>query len=67
VDYRISDVEGDVVRLRVEYSIDGGRSWRVASVVGDTVDIGRDRYVGYIVWRSGVDLPGYDGEVIFRG
>jgi len=66
VDYRISDVEGDVVRLRVEYSIDGGRSWRVASVVGDTVNIGRDRYVGYIVWRSGLDLPGYDGEVIFR-
>jgi urease beta subunit len=66
VDYRISDVEGDVVRIRVEYSIDGGRSWRVGSVVGDTVDIGRDRYVGYIVWRSGVDLPGYDGEVIFR-
>jgi hypothetical protein len=66
VDYRISDVEGDVVRIRVEYSIDGGRSWRVGSVVGDTVDIGRDRYVGYIVWRSGEDLPGYDGEVIFR-
>jgi hypothetical protein len=66
VDYRISDVEGDVVRLRVEYSIDGGSSWRVGSVVGDTVDIGRDRYVGYIVWRSGLDLPGYDGEVIFR-
>jgi hypothetical protein len=66
VDYRISDVEGDVVRLRVEYSIDGGSSWRVGSVVGDTVDIGRDRYVGYIVWRSGEDLPGYDSEVIFR-
>jgi hypothetical protein len=66
VDYRISDVEGDVVRLRVEYSIDGGSSWRVGSVVGDTVNIGRDRYVGYIVWRSGLDLPGYDGEVIFR-
>ena len=23
-------------------------------------------YSGYLVWRSGADLPGYYGDVIFR-
>jgi len=64
VDYVVSDVEGDSVRLRVEYSINGV-DWNRASIVGDTL-VGRSRYSGYLVWRSGVDLPGYYGDVIFR-
>ena len=63
VDYVVSDVEGDSVRLRVEYSVNGV-DWKRASIVGDTL-IGRCRYSGYLIWRSGLDLPNY-GDVIFR-
>ncbi len=66
VDYEIRDVERDSVRLRVEYSVDNGVSWRLARVVGDTFGITSDRYVGYLIWRSGLDLPGYDGIVLLR-
>ncbi|WP_176697425.1 right-handed parallel beta-helix repeat-containing protein, partial [Candidatus Kryptonium thompsonii] len=64
VDYVVSDVEGDSVRLRVEYSVNGV-DWNRASIVGDTL-VGRGGYSGYLVWRSGADLPGYYGDVIFR-
>ena len=60
----MSDVEGDSVRLRVEYS-DNGVDWNRASIVGDTL-VGRGGYSGYLVWRSGADLPGYYGDVISK-
>ena len=50
VDYVVSDVEGDSVRLRVEYSVNGV-DWNRASIVGDTL-IGRSRYSGFITWLS---------------
>ena len=43
-----SDVEGDSVRLRVEYSV-YGVDWNWASIVGDTL-IGRSRYSGYLIF-----------------
>ena len=58
----MSDLEGDSVRLRVEYSVNGV-DWNRASIVGDTL-IGRSRYSGYLIWRSGLDLPNYGGDVI---
>ena len=64
VDYVVSDVEGDSVRLRVEYSVNGV-DWNRASIVGDTL-VGRGGYSGYLIWRSGLDLPNYGGDVIFR-
>ena len=64
VDYVVSDVEGDSVRLRVEYSVNGV-DWNRASIDGDTL-VGRGGYSGYLVWRSGADLPGFYGDVIFR-
>ena len=45
------------LRLRVEYSVNGVDRNR-ASIVGDTL-VGRGGYSGYLVWRSGADLPGY--------
>ncbi|CUS95283.1 parallel beta-helix repeat (two copies), partial [Candidatus Kryptonium thompsonii] len=64
IGYVVSDLEGDSVRLRVEYSVNGV-DWNRASIVGDTL-IGRSRYSGYLIWRSGLDLPNYGGDVIFR-
>ena len=48
-----------IMRLRVEYSVNGV-DWNRASIVGDTL-VGRGGYSGYLVWRSGADLPGYYG------
>ena len=62
--FTVTDVEGDSVRLRVEYSVNGV-GWNRASIVGDTL-VGWGGYCGYLVWRSGADLPGYFGDVIFR-
>ena len=41
IGYVVSDLEGDSVRLRVEYSVNGV-DWNRASIVGDTL-IGRSR------------------------
>ena len=44
IDDVVSDVEGDSVRLRVEYSVNGV-DWNRASIVGDTL-IGRSNCWG---------------------
>ena len=57
---KVDDGSGSFVRVR-----DIGVGWNRASIVGDTL-VGRGGYSGYLVWRSGADLPGYYGDVIFR-
>jgi len=65
--YRVIDEEGDTIRLRFDYSIDNGQTWRGATVVGDTILSDSSRYVGYITWRSEFDLWGVDiDSVLFR-
>jgi hypothetical protein len=65
--YRVIDEEGDTIRLRFDYSVDGGRSWRRATVLGDTILSDSSRYVGSIIWRSEADLWGVDVDsVLFR-
>ena len=55
--------EGDSVRLRGEYSVNGV-DWNRASIVGDTL-VGRGGYSGYLLWHSYNDLPDTFGLVYF--
>ena len=67
VSYLLVDSDGDSLRLRSEYSRDGGANWSAAHVTGDTVGIGLDRYSDQIVWHSLEDLGyGSHPEVRFR-
>ena len=61
IDYVVSDVEGDSVRLRVEYSVNGVDRNR-ASIVGDTL-VGWGGYE--VLWATGVDLAGLVGNYYF--
>ena len=51
------------------YGVSGGVArGNLVSGYGSGVDIWDNGggYSGYLVWRSGADLPGYYGDVIFR-
>ena len=59
----IIGLEGDSVRLRVEYSVNGV-DWNRASIVGDTL-IGSVGDRGVVLWHSYNDLPDTFGIVYF--
>ena len=58
VGYNVSDREGDAVNLIVEYSLDGGSSWKPATVTEATTGIKPGK--GKLTWRSDADAPGVD-------
>ena len=58
IGYNVSDREGDAVSLVVEYSLDGGSSWKPATVTEATSGIKPGK--GKLTWRSDTDAPGVD-------
>lgn len=56
IDYTIYDPEGDVVDVVVDYSIDGGGTWKRATIVGGGENIYPEDYVGAFVWDAYHDL-----------
>ncbi|HUU56001.1 MAG TPA: FG-GAP-like repeat-containing protein, partial [bacterium] len=66
-DYEIADPEHDLVALKAEYSLDGGASWKEATVDGAVADIRASRYKNSLTWESDKDIKGVDDEnVMFR-
>jgi len=57
---RLSDPEQNLLDVAYEYSVDGGTSWRPATVI-EAEQAGTARYEFEIVWESETDLPGFDG------
>ncbi|MCF7824969.1 MAG: FG-GAP-like repeat-containing protein [Candidatus Marinimicrobia bacterium] len=64
VEYVLSDEENDPLDILLEYSVDSGTNWDVASTAGITAGIGSDQYSGSIIWHSENDLPGIDSYSI---
>jgi hypothetical protein len=65
--YNVNDREGDYVNLTAEYSLDGGATFKPATVTGALSEIGPTPYEGYFTWNSGADIQGLDSEsVVFR-
>ena len=60
VDFTIEDVENDNVSMKVEYSIDGGRTWAPATIDGNMNNITSLMYANTFVWRSDQDVPSAD-------
>ncbi len=60
VAYALSDEESDVLSLKLDYSLDGGQTWKKATVTGATTGIGSALYDGHIVWNSRADTLGVD-------
>ena len=60
VAYALSDEESDVLSLKLDYSLDGGQTWKGATVTGTTAAIGPGLYEGDIVWNSRADTQGVD-------
>jgi len=57
ISYTLSDPEGDLLRIVCEYSLDEGKTWKSATVEGDTTGIGSSAYTGTVVWKSKADEP----------
>ncbi len=67
IPYTLSDREGDPLDIKCEYSIDGGNTWRPATVKNATEKLTGAAYSGNVVWDSFTDLFGVDAEdVVFR-
>ena len=67
INYTIMDEEGDAVDLYPRYSKDGGDSWLVPSISGDTTQIDSNHYRGTLTWHSYSDLPnGEFANVLFK-
>ncbi len=58
--YALSDEESDALSLKLDYSLDGGQTWKQATVSGATAGIGPAAYEGDVVWNSRKDTLGVD-------
>ncbi|MBL7066980.1 MAG: VCBS repeat-containing protein [Candidatus Marinimicrobia bacterium] len=59
-DYVLSDDEGDTLTIYPEYSTSSGMNWNIATITGDTSNIGFQNYIDSLIWNSESDLPGID-------
>ncbi len=65
--YQISDREGDPISLTHEYSLDGGVTWKEATVTGTITKIPSTSYTGSLVWNSKSDTDTLDStSIVFR-
>jgi len=63
ISFTLADDEADIAAILPEYSIDGGSTWREATVKGLTTA----SYYGEMIWESVADIDGIDSEqVVFR-
>ena len=64
INYNLLDDETDVLGILIEYSINEGDSWNIASITGDTSNI--TNYISTVTWNSLIDIPLFDGVAQFR-
>jgi len=64
--YQLYDAEQDTLSILCEYSVDSGNTWKKATVIGDTMNIGQSQYSNSIIWKSGADLKINADTVQFR-
>ncbi|UCH79447.1 MAG: VCBS repeat-containing protein, partial [Candidatus Coatesbacteria bacterium] len=60
ISYELSDTESDLLALQLHYSLDGGQTWKEATVTGPTAGIASATYDGTITWNSRADTLGVD-------
>ncbi|MCP4230106.1 MAG: PQQ-binding-like beta-propeller repeat protein [bacterium] len=67
MEFNLDDIEGDPLSVEPEYSLDGGATWRPATVRGNTSDIGSLMYSATFNWEARNDVGSIDNEsVLFR-
>jgi len=64
INYSLFDNESDVLGLLIEYSVNEGSSWNIASITGDSSNI--TNYISTVTWNSLIDIPLFDGVAQFR-
>jgi hypothetical protein len=60
--FEINDENADSLSIEAEYSLDGGTTWEVATISGETVSLRTPVYEGSIIWNSSLDASGVDVE-----
>ncbi|MGD8719022.1 MAG: FG-GAP-like repeat-containing protein [Candidatus Zixiibacteriota bacterium] len=60
ISYTLSDPESDPLSMKLHYSVDGGQTWKEATVTGTTEQITSAMYGGTITWNSRTDTLGVD-------
>jgi len=66
IPFTIKDREGDKVSLVCDYSMDGGRTWAPAYILGITTEIDPKGYEGSITWASATDFANKTGSMMLR-
>ena len=64
--FSIDDPDNDILSIEAEYSLDGGTTWKPATITGDITNL-KSPYSGDIIWNSGLDVLGVDSkDVVFK-
>ncbi|MBT4482705.1 MAG: T9SS type A sorting domain-containing protein, partial [Candidatus Latescibacteria bacterium] len=66
VDYTLIDSENDVLAYEVVYSTDGGTTYNIPTVTGETANISSSEYSSTFRWEIVKDLPESVGEAIIK-
>ncbi|MGQ9706480.1 MAG: FG-GAP-like repeat-containing protein [bacterium] len=67
IEYSLQDDENDTISIDCYYSIDGGSSFKKATVSGVIKDITQLGYEGSVIWNSNSDIKGLDkNDVLFK-
>jgi hypothetical protein len=62
----LDDPDGDILSIEAEYSLDGGTTWKPATITGDTTNL-KSPYSGDVIWNSSLDVLGVDSkDVVFK-
>jgi len=67
IDYSVIDNESDPVSLKCEFSLDGGTTWKPATVSTNTSRLAPSDYFGTLEWDAARDIgAGKEVDAVFR-
>ena len=64
--FELGDEDSRTIDLAIDYSPDGGESWRQATVSGNALGLNPHSYSNTFTWHYGTDIMGTRGTVLLR-
>ena len=66
ISYTLTDAENDVLSIYASYSLDGGKTYKTATVTGQLSGIEQENYSGTLLWNTVSDYPNLYGQILFK-
>ncbi len=64
--YELGDKNSRTLDLSIDYSADGGETWRQATVSGNAIGLNPHSYSNTFTWHYGTDIMGAQGTALLR-